>query len=167
MEGISLSVEDKLTIARKLDELGVHYIEGGFPGSNPKDAEFFVRARDVKLKHARLVAFGSTRRAGGDADTDPTSQRPRSTPRHPSSRSSARRSDAAGPRCPRDDRAEENLAMIADSVRFLTSNGATVFFDAEHFFDGFVADPEYAHPVLRAAAGAGADASSSATRTAA
>ena len=65
MEGLSLSLEEKLTIVQKLDDLGVHYIEGGYPGSNPKDAEFFQRARAIELKHARLVAFGSTRRAGG------------------------------------------------------------------------------------------------------
>src|SRR5690606_8325805 len=74
MEGLSLSLEDKLLILQKLDELGVHYIEGGYPGSNPKDAEFFERARQIELKHARLVAFGSTRRAGGDAKSDPAIQ---------------------------------------------------------------------------------------------
>src|SRR5881275_2190006 len=71
MEGMALSVEDKLKIARKMDELGVHYIEGGWPGSNPKDAEFFKRAADLELKHAKVAAFGSTRRAGAAADTDP------------------------------------------------------------------------------------------------
>src|SRR5213594_3607252 len=71
MEGISLSVDDKLKIARKLDELGVHYIEGGWPGSNPKDIEFFARAGELHLKSAKLAAFGSTRRVGGRADTDP------------------------------------------------------------------------------------------------
>ena len=77
MEGISLSLADKLLITQKLDDLGVHYIEGGYPGSNPKDAEFFERARDLDLKHAKLVAFGSTRRAGGDAATDAAIQRER------------------------------------------------------------------------------------------
>ncbi len=71
MEGLSLSLQDKLTIAQKLADLGVHYIEGGYPGSNPKDAEFFERARSLDLKQAKLVAFGSTRRVGGDAATDP------------------------------------------------------------------------------------------------
>src|SRR3972149_6153068 len=70
MEGISLSVEDKLKIARKLDETGVHYIEGGWPGSNPKDAEFFKRASKVQFKNAKLAAFGSTRKAGGKVETD-------------------------------------------------------------------------------------------------
>src|SRR5437867_10813193 len=73
MEGISLSVDDKLKIARKIDELGVHYIEGGYPGSNPKDAEFFERAKSLSLR-AQLVAFGSTRKAGGKAEGDPTRQ---------------------------------------------------------------------------------------------
>src|SRR3972149_5240260 len=71
MEGVSLSVEDKLKIARKLDELGVHYIEGGWPGSNPRDAEFFVRARDLRLRNAKVAAFGPPRRAGGTAEADP------------------------------------------------------------------------------------------------
>lgn len=70
MEGLSLSLQDKLLLLEKIDALGVHYIEGGYPGSNPKDAEFFERARDVELKHAKLVAFGSTRRPGGEAATD-------------------------------------------------------------------------------------------------
>src|SRR5216117_601890 len=69
-EGLSLSVDDKLKIARQLDELGVHYIEGGWPGSNPKDAEYFVRAQSLNLQNARMVAFGSTRKAGGDAESD-------------------------------------------------------------------------------------------------
>ena len=98
MEGISLSVEDKLKIARKLDELGVHYIEGGWPGSNPKDVEFFVRAQSLKLQHARLVAFGSTRHAGGETDTTPTSA-PCSTPGRRSSRSSARRTTSTSATC--------------------------------------------------------------------
>src|SRR5690606_37261694 len=71
MEGLSLSLEDKLLIAKKLDELGVDYIEGGYPGSNPKDAEFFQRAKGLEFQHAKLVAFGATRRAGGEAATDP------------------------------------------------------------------------------------------------
>ena len=72
MEGLSLSLEDRLLIASKLDELGVHYIEGGYPASNPKDAEFFQQARDLVFKHSKLVAFGSTRRAGGDTQNDPS-----------------------------------------------------------------------------------------------
>ena len=93
MEGISLSVDDKLKIARRMDELGVHYIEGGWPGSNPKDVEFFARAAELNLKNARLAAFGSTRRAGGRADTDPN-LKPSLEANTPSSRSSPRRTTA-------------------------------------------------------------------------
>ncbi|GAG49692.1 unnamed protein product, partial [marine sediment metagenome] len=139
---ISLSVEDKLKIARKLDELGVHYIEGGWPGSNPKDAEFFVRARSLALRNAQLAAFGSTRHAGSSAESDPN----------------LRALVDAGTRVVTivgkahdqhvsrilETTAEENLAMIADSVRYLKSQGLRVFFDAEHFFDGFASDREYA-----------------------
>jgi len=155
MEGISLSVEDKLKIARKLDELGVHYIEGGWPGSNPKDAEFFVRARSLKLNNAKLAAFGSTRRAGTKADQDPNLRA---------------LIDAGTPVVTIVGKAhlrhvtdilettpEENLAMIADSVRFLKSHGLTVFFDAEHYFDGYFYDRHYALQCLMAAAKAGAD----------
>ncbi len=155
MEGISLSVEDKLKIARKLDEIGVHYVEGGWPGSNPKDAEFFARARDLNFRHARLAAFGSTRKAGGKADGDANLRA---------------LLDAGTPVCTLVGKAsdmqvrdvlettgEENLAMIADSVRFLKAQGKTVFFDAEHLFDGFISDSAYALACLRAAAQAGAD----------
>lgn len=155
MEGISLSVEDKLKIARKLDELGVHYVEGGWPGSNPKDAEFFARAGELDLKNARLAAFGSTRRAGSRAEKDPNLRA---------------LVEAATPVVTIVGKAhdrhvthvlettlEENLAMIADSVRYLKGRGLTVFFDAEHFFDGFASDSGYALQCLKTAAGAGAD----------
>jgi 2-isopropylmalate synthase len=155
MEGISLSVEDKLKIARKVDELGVHYIEGGWPGSNPKDAEFFVRARSLKLENARLAAFGMTRRAGGQVDSDPNlralvdARTPAVTLVGKASEMQVRQVLEAA--------LEENLAMIADSIRHLKSQGRTVFFDAEHFFDGFFANPEYSLQCLRAASEAGAD----------
>ncbi|MEZ4553842.1 MAG: citramalate synthase [Dehalococcoidia bacterium] len=154
MEGLSLSLEEKLLIVQKLDDLGVHYIEGGYPGSNPKDAEFFQRARELRLRHARLVAFGSTRRAGGDTDTDPAllavlnAETPVVT--------LVGKSSAAQVRDVLETTEEENLAMIGDSVRFLRERGREVVFDAEHFFDGFAADPDYALATLRAAAGAGA-----------
>src|SRR3970040_255224 len=154
MEGISLSVEDKLKLARQLDELGVHYIEGGWPGSNPKDAEFFARARSLVLRNGRLAAFGSTRRAGSQAEADLNLQA---------------LVDAGTPVVTIVGKAherhvtriletttEENLAMIADSIRFLRSQGLLVFFDAEHFFDGFASDREYALQCLKTAAGAGA-----------
>ncbi|MDT7943518.1 MAG: citramalate synthase [Dehalococcoidia bacterium] len=155
MEGISLSVEDKLKIARKLDELGVHYIEGGWPGSNPKDAEFFVRARSLSLRNAKLAAFGSTRRPGVRAEQDANLRA---------------LVDAGTPVVTIVGKAhlrhvteilettpEENLSMIADSVRYLRAHGLTVFFDAEHFFDGYFYDPEYALQCLRTAAQAGAE----------
>ncbi len=154
MEGLSLSLEDKLVIARKLDELGVHYIEGGYPGSNPKDAEFFQRARALDLHHARLVAFGSTRRAGGDTATDPAiravleAETPAIT--------LVGKASSRQVRDVLETTEEENLAMIADSVAFLAGQGREVVFDAEHFFDGFAEDATYALAALRAAAAAGA-----------
>ena len=154
-EGLSLSVEDKIKIARLLDGFGVRYIEGGYPGANPKDEEFFRRASELKLKQARLTAFGSTRRTGTTAATDANLQALvkagtpavaifgktwllhvtdvlKTTP-------------------------DENLAMIADSVSFLKRNGLEVIFDAEHFFDGFRDDRSYALAAVHAAAQAGAD----------
>jgi len=155
MEGMSLSVEDKLKVARKLDELGVHYVEGGWPGSNPKDAEFFVRAQSLNLQHARLAAFGSTRRAGGDAKTD-ANLRALLDARTPVVTLVGKTNDVHV-RDVLETSLEENLAMIADSVRLMAANGRTVFFDAEHFFDGFVSDRAYALRCLKAAAGAGAN----------
>ncbi len=142
MEGISLSVEDKLRIARKLDELGVHFIEGGLPGANPKDVEFFERMRDVKLqRQARRLR---RRRAAPAATPRPTPPSTSSSPPAPStSRSSAR---PATSRCARSSRpaSKRTSRCSADSVRFLKQKGKGVFFDAEHFFDGFAADPDYA-----------------------
>src|SRR5262245_58234802 len=128
MEGISLSVAEKLRIAHKLDELGVHFIEGGFPGANPKDAEFFERAPDLKLK-AKLVAFGGTRRAGGDAAGDPsiTALLAAGTEYV----TVVGKSHDLHVREVLGTTLEENLAMIADSVRALKTRGKGVFFDAE------------------------------------
>ncbi|MBF6599273.1 MAG: citramalate synthase [Dehalococcoidia bacterium] len=155
MEGMSLSVDDKLKIARKLDELGVHYIEGGWPGSNPKDAEFFVRAQSLPLQHARLAAFGSTRKAGGDAASD-GNLRALLDARTPVVTIVGKASDAHV-RDVLETSQEENLAMIADSVRLMKQHARTAFFDAEHFFDGFYSDRGYALRCLQAAASAGAD----------
>jgi 2-isopropylmalate synthase len=155
MEGISLSVEDKLKIARKLDELGVHYIEGGWPGSNPKDAEFFVRAQSLQLQHARLAAFGSTRRPGGNAQDD-ANLRALLDSRTPVVTIVGKASDIHV-RDVLETTPEENLAMIADSVRFLREQARTVFFDAEHFFDGYASDPNYALRCLKAAVSGGVD----------
>jgi 2-isopropylmalate synthase len=155
MEGISLSVEDKLRIAKRLDELGVHFIEGGFPAANPKDVEFFERMRDVKL-NAKLVAFGSTRRAGVDAEKDSTL--------HVLANAGTEYVTLVGKahdlhvRSVLETSYEENLSMIADSVRYLKSRGKGVFLDAEHFFDGFFSDRDYALACLRAAVSSGVDA---------
>ena len=154
-EGISFSLQDKLKIAKKLDELGVHFIEGGWPGANPKDTSFFEQARSLKLESAELVAFGSTRYRGNSPESDPNLQALIAagtsvcTIVGKSSRSQAVSVLEVSP--------EENLKMIADSVKFLRSKGKRVFFDAEHFFDGFKEDPEYALEVVRIAAEAGAE----------
>jgi 2-isopropylmalate synthase len=154
MEGISLSVEDKLRITRKLDELGVHYIEGGFPAANPKDVEFFERVKDLKLG-ARLVAFGSTRRAGGDADKDPTlSYLAKAGTDYVTIVGKAHDLHV---REVLETSYEENLSMIGDSVRYLKKRGKGVFLDAEHFFDGFFSDEAYSLACLRAAVNAGVD----------
>src|SRR5262245_13822244 len=153
-EGLSLSVEDKLKIARILDGFGIHFIEGGYPGSNPKDVEFFKRARDLKLKHAKLTAFGATRKAGGQASSDPIvralveAETPTVCVFGKSWTLHVTQVLGTTP--------EENLAMIADTVAFLKKSGKEVVYDAEHFFDGFRADREYALSTLRAAADAGA-----------
>jgi 2-isopropylmalate synthase len=155
-EGITYSVADKLAVARLLDELGVRFIEGGWPGAMPKDTEFFRRAQtELDLKHAELVAFGSTRKAGVAVEDDPQvralldSGAPvlclvaKSDVRHVTK---ALRTTYS-----------ENLAMVADTVRYGVAQGRRVFLDCEHFFDGFRADPEYATSVVRTAFEAGAD----------
>ncbi|CRK58875.1 (R)-citramalate synthase [Alloactinosynnema sp. L-07] len=156
-EGISYSVADKLAVARLLDGLGVGFIEGGWPGAMPKDTEFFARAAagELDLKHAALVAFGSTRRAGARADRDPQvralleSQAPvitlvaKSDRRHVEL---ALRTDVT-----------EAAEMVRDTVAFLVGEGRRVFLDAEHFFDGFAYDPDCALRVIGAGMEAGAD----------
>ncbi|MCC5947558.1 MAG: citramalate synthase [Nitriliruptoraceae bacterium] len=156
-EGVTLSVEDKLRVARRMDELGVAYIEGGWPGSNPKDTEFFARAADgqLVLEHATLVAFGMTRGAGRRAEDDPLIQgllAARTEAICVVGKSWGYHVDEAlgVPR-------EENLAMVADSIQHLRSLGKRVFFDAEHFFDGFARDQAYAREVVLTAAEAGAE----------
>ena len=153
-EGISFSVADKLLIVNRLDAFGVDYIEGGFPGSNPRDIAFFAEAKRLKLKHARLAAFGSTRRAGtvasGDAQlkTLLESEMPVLTIVGKTWLLHVREILRTTP--------EENLAMIEDSVRYLVSQGREVIYDAEHFFDGYLDDPDYALRTLEAAARGGA-----------
>ncbi|OMD54885.1 citramalate synthase [Paenibacillus odorifer] len=153
-EGISLSADDKLKIAKKLDDLGVHYIEGGIPGSNNKDIEFFKRVKELHL-NAKITAFGSTRRKNSLAENDDNLKR---------------MIDAGVPAATLVGKSwdfhvhtalqttlEENLAMIGDSISYLKRQGLEVIFDAEHFFDGYKNNPEYAAAVLSKAREAGAD----------
>lgn len=154
-EGISFSVVDKLNIARKLDGLGVGYIEGGWPGSNPRDAEFFQKARGLTLTNARIAVFGSTRRAGIRAEDDENLAMLLGA--GVETATIVGKSSDVQVRQVLETSLEENLAMIADSVRYLRSRGLSVFYDAEHFFDGYKTDPSYSLRTLNAAAEAGAD----------
>jgi 2-isopropylmalate synthase len=154
-EGIQVSVADKIAIARLLDELGVAYIEGGWPGSNPRDRAFFKQARKLELQSAKLTAFGSTRRSGVTCDQDNNLQELLRTELATLTifgKTWAFQATHALRISP-----EENLDLIEDSIRYLKSRGAEVFFDAEHFFDGYAEDPEYAIQALRAAQSGGAD----------
>ncbi len=154
-ESISLSLADKLNIARRLDSLGVAFIEGGWPGSNPKDAGFFERARDISWEHALIAAFGSTCRVGGGPEDDANIQA---------------LLDARTPVCTVVGKTwtlhvkevlrtnnDENLRIIQDSLAFLRAQGRRVIYDAEHFFDGYKADPVYALETLKAAVRGGAE----------
>jgi len=153
-EGVNFSLHDKLEIAQRLDEMGFDYVEGGYPLSNEKDAEFFQRARELDLKYAKICAFGMTRRKGIKAADDPGMQ-------------ALLQSEA--PVCTIVGKTwdfhvtdvlrvslDENLEMIADTIRFLVEQGREVIYDAEHFFDGWKANPEYAAKTIQAAAFAGA-----------
>src|SRR4051794_33716052 len=154
-ESVSFSVDDKLMIAEKLDELGIDYIEGGWPGSNPKDKEFFARAKDLKLKHAKLTAFGATRFAKNPVEKDANV---------------AELLASATPVVSIFGKTwsfhvhrvlgiteEENLRLITDTVSYLKAQGRELIYDAEHFFDGYDADPAFAMRTLEAAQAAGAD----------
>ena len=155
-EGLNLSVADKLAIASHLDELGVGYIEGGWPGANPKDTEFFARAAtDLRLRNATLAAFGATRGAGGRADSDPL-VRALVDSRAEVVTLVAKSHTGHVERALRTTLAE-NLAMIRDTVSFLRGEGRRVFLDAEHFFDGYATDRDYALEAVRVAAEAGAE----------
>jgi 2-isopropylmalate synthase len=154
-EGLSLSVDDKLKITRLLDEFGVDYIEGGWPGSNPKDAEYFQSVRELHLDHARIAAFGSTCHAGSSPEDDPNIQALllAETPVV----TVVGKSSALHVRDVLRATLEENLRMIHESLAYLKARGREVIYDAEHFFDGYKADPDYAADTLRAAVDAGAD----------
>jgi len=155
-EGLHLTVADKLAIAASLDELGVGFIEGGWPGAIPRDTEFFrLAATELELKHAQLAAFGATRRPGARAADDPqvAALRESGAPVVTLVAKSHDRHVRLALRTS----LEENLGMVADTVAHLRSEGKRVFLDAEHFFDGYASDPGYALEVVRAAAEAGAD----------
>jgi 2-isopropylmalate synthase len=155
-EGLNLSVADKLAIARQLDGLGVGYIEGGWPGANPRDTEFFRRAREeLDLQHARLAAFGATRRAGVAAADDPLVAALRDS--GASVVTLVAKSHDRHVELALRTTLEENLAMVRDTVAHLRAEGQTVFLDAEHFFDGYRDNRDYALEVLRTAAEAGAE----------
>ncbi len=153
-EGVAFSMEDKVRIAQRLDTLGIHYIEGGWPGSNPKDMRFFRRIQDIPLKQAKIAAFGATRRAGVTAEQDANLQA-LAEARTPVATIFGKSWDfhvtsALGTTL------AENLAMISDSVAFLRRHFEEVIYDSEHFFDGFRANREYALQTLKAAEAAGA-----------
>ncbi|MBA3554607.1 MAG: citramalate synthase [Gemmatimonadales bacterium] len=154
-EGLSLSVDDKVKIARALDRLGVAYVEGGWPGSNPKDAEFFRRLREAPLERARIAAFGSTRRAGLSCEDDP-SIRALVDAGTPVVTLVGKTSTLHVDRVLETTR-DENLRMIGDTVACFKRLGREVVYDAEHFFDGWRVDPVYSRATLEAAAEAGAD----------
>ena len=154
-EGMSLSVEDKLAITSRLDRLGVHYVEGGWPGSNPKDVEFFERVRDLTLKNSTITAFGSTRRA--DLEVDRDSQIQTLLDSHAPVLTLVGKTWDLHVEKIIETSLEENLSMIADSISYLMSQGRRVMFDAEHFFDGFEDNPDYALRCVKTAAEAGAE----------
>jgi len=154
-EKISFSLEDKLEVARWLDNFGMHYIEGGWPGSNPKDVTFFERSKSISWRKAKLVAFGSTRRAQNTPQTDKnlnlllSSETPAVSLFGKSWLLHATVALGVTP--------EQNCEMIYDSVKYLKEHGREIIYDAEHFFDGYKDNPEYALKTLQAAADGGAD----------
>ncbi|TET54788.1 MAG: citramalate synthase [Actinobacteria bacterium] len=154
-EGLSFTVQDKLKIAKQIDKLGIHYIEGGMPAANPKDAEFFREAKKLKLKHSKLVAFGSTRYKGVIASKDKSLKA--------IVNSGVKVACIFGKSWPIHVRKvlktslKENLAMISDSVKYLKNQGLEVIYDAEHFFDAYKSDSDYALKTLEAAEVGGAD----------
>jgi len=155
-EGLSLTCNDKLRVAQLLDDLGVAYIEGGWPGSNPKDVEFFQRAQTLQLKHARIAAFGATCRVGA-APAEDTNIRALLDANTPVVTVVGKTWTLHVEEVLRTTY-EENLRLIRESLAYLKTQGREVIYDAEHFFDGFHADPEYALVTLQAAVDGGADA---------
>ncbi|HZN37103.1 MAG TPA: citramalate synthase, partial [Pirellulaceae bacterium] len=153
-EGVSLSLQDKLQITERLDEIGVDFVEGGYPASNTKDAEYFQRARELKLAHAKICAFGMTRRRGMKAADDLGIQALVAA-ETPIVTIVGKTWDFHVTEVLRVS-LQENLDMIAETIEHLASRGRQVFYDAEHFFDGVAANPEYAAETVLAAARAGA-----------
>ncbi len=154
-EGISLSVEDKLAITMLLDEFGVGIIEGGYAGATPKDDEYFERVQDIPLSSATIAAFGNTRRANTEC-ADDLSMQALLASEAPITTIVGKASEYQV-RVVLETSVEENLAMIADSVSYLKAHGRRVFYDAEHFFDGYKENPDYAEQCLRSALDAGAE----------
>lgn len=154
-EGVNLSLQDKLMIARKLDELGFNYIEGGYPLSNPKDKEFFEKAAEMNWQHAKIAAFGMTRRKDVSADQDVGMLALRDS-MAPVITLVGKTWDLHVTEVLRVDE-QENLDMISDSVAFLKSCGREIVYDAEHFFDGWAANPQFAINTIKTAEMAGAD----------
>ncbi|TAJ08253.1 MAG: citramalate synthase [Nitrospirae bacterium] len=154
-EDVSFSVDDKVRVAQKLDELGVHYIEGGWPGANPKDIEFFRIIKTIPFKHATVVAFGATRKASNPVQKDPNLQALLTAETETitlfGKSWNLHVTDALGITL------AKNLELIGDSIAYLKEKGRRVFYDAEHFFDGYKANPDYAIETLRRAAEAGAE----------
>lgn len=154
-QGISYTVEDKLKIVKRLDDLGIDYIEAGNPGSNPKDLEFFERVKKIRLDHSRLVAFGSTKRVGIPVEEDPNVRSLLAAGTDTvvifGKSSNFQVTDILKTTL------DENLSMIYDTVKYFKSMNKSVFYDAEHFFDGYASNPGYAVETLKAAADAGAD----------
>src|SRR5215471_19679855 len=153
-EGVNFSLQDKLLIARRLDELGFDFVEGGYPLSNEKDAQFFERVKRLNLEHARVCAFGMTRRKGVRADQDPGMkallESGAKTLTIVGKTSAFHATEVLRVSL------EENLAMISETVKYLRDQGREVIYDAEHFFDGWKLDPAYAAKTVKAAAQAGA-----------
>ncbi|MDH5726988.1 MAG: citramalate synthase, partial [Nitrospira sp.] len=154
-EDVSFSAEDKVRIAQKLDDLGVHFIEGGWPGANPKDIEFFRMIKTIPLKHANVIAFGSTRKASNTVRKDPNLQALLAAETKTitlfGKTWSLHVTDALGISL------AKNLELIDDSIAYLRGKGRRVFYDAEHFFDGYKTNPDYALTTIRKAVEAGAE----------
>ena len=150
-EGISLSVQDKISITEKLDDIGIPFIEGGYAGSNPKDNEYFKLIKNISLKQAKICAFGSTRKIYGKVDSDPVIKSLLS------SESEIITLVGKSSDIQVETTLEENLSMISDSIEYLKNRDRKVIFDAEHFFDGYINNPSYSIKVLETAKEFGAD----------